>query len=291
MAELVEIGTKSLSAAIDPHGAELHWLRDSRGRDLLTDADPVYWRGRAPLLFPIVGRANGDVIRVDGVAYPMPKHGFARQSTFDLVRRDDASAVFRLTDSAATRAAYPFAFALEMHFAIEDATLSMTARIENPASAPLPASFGFHPAFAWPLPYDLPREAHRIMFGAQEPATLRILAADGTIAAQTRESPLDGRSLRLRDALFEGDALVWDTVRSSRVTYGAPGGPVLDIAFPDTPKLGIWTKPGAGFMCIEPWHGIADPHGFTGEFRDKPGVFAVPPGGEQVCVMQVTLVP
>lgn len=291
MADLVEIGTKKLSAAIDPHGAELHSLRDARGRELMTDADPAYWTGRAPLLFPVVGRVNGDVIRVDGVAYPMPKHGFARRSAFDLVRHDGAGAVFRLTDSAATRAAYPFAFALEMSFAIEEATLSMTARIENPGAAPLPASFGFHPAFAWPLPYDLPREAHRIMFGAQEPGPLRTLATDGTIAAETRQSPLDGRSLRLNDSLFDHDALIWDPVRSSRVTYGAPGGPVLDIGFPGTPGLGVWTRPGAAFLCIEPWHGIADPQGFTGDFRDKPGVFEIAAGDAWQTSMSVTLVP
>ena len=74
------------------------------------------------------------------------------------------------------------------------------------------------------------------------------------------------------------------------MTYGASDGPQLRIAFPDTPSLGVWTKPGAAFVCVEPWHGIADPEGFTGEFRDKPGVFAVAPGGEKVIRMDVTLV-
>ena len=62
------------------------------------------------------------------------------------------------------------------------------------------------------------------------------------------------------------------------MTYGAAEGPQLDIGFPDTPKLGIWTKPGAHYVCIEPWHGIADPVGFTGDIsgqagrvRDRPG--------------------
>ncbi len=287
--ELVTIKNAALSAAINAFGAELTHFRDAAGRELMTNADPAFWAGRAPLLFPVVGAVNGDVIRVDGAAYPMRKHGFARHSAFEIIAHQPDRAVFRLADSAETRAAYPFAFVLEIEFAIEGATLSMTATITNPGDVPLPASFGFHPAFAWPLPYGMPREGHRIMFGSHEAATIAKLGADGTVASEARETPLDGRSLRLRDALFDDDALIWPTVNSSRVTYGAPGAPVLDIDFAGSPSLGIWTKPGAAFVCIEPWHGIADPQGYAGEFSDKPGVFTVPPGGAQDCAMRVTL--
>ena len=74
-----------------------------------------------------------------------------------------------------------------------------------------------------------------------------------TIAAATMPSPLDGRVLHLDDALFAHDALVWDELVSQSVRYGADAGPQLEIAFPDTPMLGIWTKPGAAFVCVEPW--------------------------------------
>jgi galactose mutarotase-like enzyme len=40
----------------------------------------------------------------------------------------------------------------------------------------------------------------------------------------------------------------------------------------------VWTKPGAPFLCIEPWQGLADPVGYAGEFRDKPYVIALAPG-------------
>jgi galactose mutarotase-like enzyme len=82
--------------------------------------------------------------------------------------------------------------------------------------------------------------------------------------------------------------LIWDRVRSRSVIY-ARRGPSLRIDISDTPSLGVWTKPGANFVCIEPWHGHADRQGFTGDFRDKPGVFTVAPGGGWTCSMQVTL--
>jgi galactose mutarotase-like enzyme len=289
VAELVRIASGELSAAINPLGAELTSLRDADGHELMTDADPAFWTGHAPILFPVVGRLNGDVLRLDGQDYPMKQHGFARHQMFEVVAHDDASATFRLAANDETRACYPFEFALDVQFAIADATLAIAVTITNRGDAPMPASFGFHPALAWPLPYGERREDHRIVFDADEPGAIKRLA-DGLVAGD-RPSPLDGRTLHLTDTLFADDALIWDPVRSRSVTYGARSGPSLRIDFPDTPDLGIWTKPGAHFVCIEPWHGHADPVGFTGDFRDKPGVFAVAPGGEWRCSIAVTLQP
>jgi galactose mutarotase-like enzyme len=284
---LIAIGNDRLSAAINPFGAELTQLRDAEGRELMTNADPAYWTGHAPILFPIVGRLNGDTLRIGGRDYPMKQHGFARTQLFELARRTDASVTFRLTANAETRAHYPFDFALEVGFSIGAATLAIDVRVSNPGGEPLPASFGFHPAFAWPLPYGRPRNEHRIIFSKDEPGDI-VELADGLFAAK-RPSPLDGKVLHLADDLFADNALIWDPVASRSVTYGANGGPQLRIDFPDTPHLGIWTKPGAAFVCVEPWHGHADPVGFDGDFRAKPGVFEVAPGADWTCRMAITL--
>jgi len=291
MSGLIEITSGALTAAINSLGAELTHLRDAEGRELMTDADPAFWTGHAPILFPIVGAMNHDAYRVDGREFHLAKHGFARRSEFALVEHRADSAVFRLTDSDRTREVYPFAFALEIAFTLDGATLTLAATVTNPGDAPLLASFGFHPAFAWPLPCGRDRADHRITFGSDEPGGLRELAPDGLIKPQTRPSPLDGRTLHLADDLFTADALIWDPVESDHVIYGAADGPHLIVRFPDTPRLGIWTKPGAHYVCIEPWHGIADPEGYKGEFRDKPGVFAVAPGDEKRIAMHVTLIP
>ncbi|MGH6781865.1 MAG: aldose 1-epimerase family protein [Sphingomonadaceae bacterium] len=285
----VTISSGNLTARIAPRGAELVSLTDAQGRELISNGDPAYWTGRAPLLFPIVGRLRNDSYRLGDKRHSLPQHGFARRSDFAVVSQDPDAVRFRLVDSPATQADYPFAFLLDMEFRLEGATLAMTATIGNPGATPLPASFGFHPAFAWPLPYGAPREDHRISFEKPEPAPLCAIAPSGLIAAEQTPSPVDGNVLRLRDDLFARDALVWDTLDSRRVRYGASTGPVLDIAFPDTPWLGIWSKPGAGFVCIEPWAGRADPEGFDGDFTEKPGVFIVAPGESRSFRMIVTL--
>lgn len=289
MAEFVEIGSGALTARIATLGAELHSLRDAEGRELMTDADPAYWTGHAPLLFPIVGRLNGDAYRLDGRSYPMKQHGFARRSVFEVLEQGPAHVRLRLTDDAGTREIYPFAFALDAEYRIEASRLAIAVTVTNRGERDMPASFGFHPAFAWPLPYGAPRSAHRITFDLPEPAALSVLV-DGALTPPSRPSPLDGRVLRLADDLFEHDALIWESVASRGVRYDAEGGgPALEIGFPDTSMLGIWTKPGAKFVCIEPWHGLADPAGFTGEIWDKPGMIRFAPGESRSFEMRVTL--
>lgn len=43
--------------------------------------------------------------------------------------------------------------------------------------------------------------------------------------------------------------------------------------------FGIWSVPGAPFVCLEPWMGRCDDHGFAGEISEKPGILKVEPSG------------
>jgi galactose mutarotase-like enzyme len=280
--------TGALAASINPFGAELSSLRDAQGRELMTDADPAFWTGRAPLLFPIVGALNGGTYRVDGRSYAMPKHGFARRMMFEIDETGPHHAALRLTNNDETREVYPWPFLLYLEFQIEDVTLRIGAMIVNRSDRTMHASFGFHPAFAWPLPYGHPREDHRITFNREMPPRVRALDAEGLIAGEA-PSPLDGRILHLSDALFENDALIWDPLLSSRMYYGASEGPQLIVETYSSEQIGIWTKPGARFVCIEPWNGIADPAGYAGDFADKPGVLTLPPHGSRNLEMKVIL--
>src|SRR3546814_3564796 len=123
----------------------------------------------------------------------MPKHGFARHSCFDLVRHERDRAVFRLADSEATQHHYPFAFRLDIDFALYGARLTVAARIANRGDRPMPAQFGFHPALAWPLPFGEARGEHRITFDADAPERLLRNAPDRLIRAERRDSPLHRR--------------------------------------------------------------------------------------------------
>ena len=289
--DTVAIASAELSAEVAPLGAELVRLTDAAGNELQWSGDPAVWQGRAPILFPIVGMLANGRYRFDGTEYAMPKHGFARHSRFEVVARSANAATFRLEASAETRAVYPFAFRLDIAFALTGATLRMAAAITNGGDRPMPASFGFHPAFRWPLPYGEPRDGHDIRFAQAEPEPIRRIDADGLLTPARQQTPVVDDRLALRDELFVADALIFDRLRSRRLSYGAGRGPRLAVAFDDMPLLGVWTKPGAGFVCIEPWQGIADPQGFAGDIRDKPGIVEIAPGAMREFAMQVTLVP
>jgi galactose mutarotase-like enzyme len=289
MGETIRIENGLLAAEISPLGAELVRLQDEQGRELLWDGDPAFWTGHAPILFPIVGEVAGGVIRVDGVGYPLGRHGFARRRRFAVVEHTDSEALFRLESDAESHAVYPFDFQLDLRFALTRTTLTCEAVLHNPGTVPLPASLGFHPAFRWPLPWGGARAEHRVAFAQPESAPVRRLDGDGLLRAAPEPNPVDGTDLVLRDALFEDDALIFDRLDSRLVRFGVPGGRELRVDFTGMPMLGLWTKPGAGYLCIEPWQGIADPAGFAGEFRAKPGVVEIAPGARRSFAFRVDI--
>jgi galactose mutarotase-like enzyme len=286
----VTISSPQLRAQVSAEGAELIRLQDERGHDWLWNGDPAFWTGRSPLLFPIIGRVRNDRIRLNGSDYELPRHGFARTSRFEVKEASSSQCLFRLCSSEATLQRYPFPFQLDVTYAVEGSTLSIAAAVINTGSSGLPVSFGFHPAFRWPLPYDAPRDAHEIRFEHEETAPVR-RPLEGLLRHETEPSPVQGRTLALRDSLFEADALVFDRLRSRSVEYGARGNASLRVDFPDMPHLGIWTKPGAGFICIEPWQGHADPQDFTGDFSDKPGIVLIQPGETRHFAIAITVKP
>lgn len=288
--DLVTIANGALTARINPLGAELWSLTDPQGREYMTDADPAFWTGHAPLLFPIVGALRNGTYRLDGRDYALPKHGFARTSRFTVAETFPDYARFRLEDSDATHAVWPFAFALDAEFVLGGATLAMAVTVRNTGDTPMPFSFGFHPAFAWPLPGGGAKERHRVVFAKDEPGPIRrIDPASGTLRKVPQPSPATGRELVPDARLFEADALIWDRLASRSLTFAGETGVALALDFPDCPHLGLWQKPGAPFLAIEPWQGFNDPADFAGDLGEKPGIVVLAPDAERRFRLEVTV--
>ena len=284
----IRLRNDRLEAEVSPLGAELVALRDSRGRDFLWDGDPAYWKGRAPLLFPIVGKVPDDRLRVAGKTYPMRQHGLARLSTFDLVESDGASCHFRLDADEASRELYPFAFRLDVRYALAGAALTIEATVANRGEGTMPCSFGFHPALRWPLPGAGTKARHEIVFAEPEDAPVRRLG-DGLLRPEPFPTPIAGRHLALSEELFVDDVLILDQLRSRDLVYRAADGPSVRLRFPAMPHLGLWSKRGAGFLCIEPWQGYAAPAGFADELAAKPGVVTIEPGAARAFAMSLEI--
>src|SRR5688500_8625642 len=109
-ADWIRLSSDSLTAEIDPLGAQLSALRDAAGNDLLWHGDPAVWSGRAPILFPVVGALNGNHYSWRRVRYPLPRHGFARGRRFTVVRHSAREALFRQVSDVKTLLICPVRF-------------------------------------------------------------------------------------------------------------------------------------------------------------------------------------
>ncbi len=284
--EEYRLANDRLSAVVQAQGAQLVSLRHADYGEMLWGAEAA-WPQHAPNLFPIVGQLAGDALHHAGASYPLTRHGFARRSRFTWLDHSSGRCGLQLSDDARTHTMYPFAFRLEICYTLGDETLEVRYTLANPAQTVLPASIGAHPAFRWPLVAGIPKADHTLRFEQAEPEPIRRLQ-DGLLQLETFPTPIEGRVLELEEALFEADAIVMDRIASRSVRYSAPGAPEIEVSWDESfAQLGLWSKPGADFLCIEPWHGYASPVGFDGEFTTKPGLLLIAPGASQTLIMRI----
>ena len=272
----MRIANGDLSVEIAPLGAELQSISGPGGAQWLWHGDPQWWSGRAPLLFPVVGKSPDGAVTIEGKRYPMQPHGFARRSTFDVVSERPASATLMLKSSAATRESFPFEFFLSVTYALEGPTIVTSVEVGNLDSRDMPFGFGFHPAFAWPLPGGEGRR-HLLKLGIEdEPRFLLLDAATGLIDPEAQPSPFRKGELTLEPSLFDKDALLFPFGIGTGMTYEAEGGASFELQWHNLPNFGVWQKPGAPFICLEPWHGMAARKGAGDALAARPGTVTLP---------------
>ena len=266
---------------IAAHGAELtSFVVLATGLEYMWQADPAVWARHAPVLFPTVGRLPEDTYLHHGQRYHLPQHGFARDRDFALVSQTADTLVFELRDDEQTRAQYPFAFVLRISYILRGTTLTVQWDVHNPDEAQeLLFSIGAHPAFRCPL---LDGEQFENYYFAFDHAVTqrRQLLRGGLRTGETSPVLQQQAELPLSYELFADDALVFAeydftalALRSRRSAH------YVRVRFDGFPYLGLWTKgPGANFVCIEPWQGIASPVGAPQELRDKEGILTLAAG-------------
>jgi galactose mutarotase-like enzyme len=91
-------------------------------------------------------------------------------------------------------------------------------------------------------------------------------------------SPFHAGLLALDPALFVEDAMIFPDGAGAELSYGAEGGPRLAFTFENLPNMALWTKPGAPFLCIEPWHGTAPIIGAGNDIATRPSSLTLPSG-------------
>ncbi len=278
---------------VQARGAELSSfvrLDLAGGLEYIWPADPAYWNRHAPVLFPIVGRLPDNRYQHEGRTYELGQHGFARDQDFALLRQSEFELVFELRSDDASRAVYPFEFALRISYRLAGTTLTVGWEVESTGPAGLLFSIGAHPAFRCPL---LPGEAFEDYdFVFDHPVTLeRHLLQNGLLSGETEPLLARQTELPLSYELFAQDALVFKQFDFTQLTLRSRrSGHSVRVRFDGFPYLGLWTKgPGAGFVCIEPWQGIAGSTSGSGELAEKEGMLRLDTGQEFVTSYSISV--
>jgi galactose mutarotase-like enzyme len=261
-----------LKITISEKGAELTSIfRKDIQKELLWQADAFSWNRHAPVLFPFVGKLKNNSFKWQDKSYLCSQHGFARDEQFSVMFQSTESVALKLSASQNTLQHFPFPFHLELGYTLIKATLSCTYKVINTGDETMYFSIGAHPGFTCPLFENETLTDYSIMFNQDEYLN-RHLLTNGLF--DLREEPvITGKFLPLSEVLFAKDAIVLKNIRSSSVTLSSFRHPhKISVSFEGFPYLGIWKKPEARFICIEPWYGLADYVQHNGKLEEKEGI-------------------
>lgn len=274
------LANEVLQIGIKRKGAELCSIRTLQGDfDYLWQAEAAVWARHAPILFPIVGKLKNNAYHYAGKEYHLPQHGFARDMDFECRQISQTDALFRLSNSEATERNFPFPFHLDISYQLHDAQISIGWQVHNTGTGVLPFSIGAHPGFNLLLEEGQSLAEYSLVFEVPETASLLALEA-GLLAGVAQPRFLnESNTLQLSANLFDQDALIFEGLQSRYVDLvKQDGSHRVRVSLEGFPYLGIWSKPGQPFVCIEPWCGIADSTVASGQLIDKQGIIMLPAG-------------
>ncbi len=267
------INHKHLEATINPVGAELSSLKIN-DVEYLWHGDEKYWSGRAPILFPIVGALKDGRMSYQGTTYEMAKHGIARHARFDCVTISSNSVSMRLQSGSVSLQQYPWNFELLVHFTLNDSGMDIRYEVVNKDEKPMLFTIGSHPAFALNINDPTELANYTITIEQSEPLQ-RYSLNDSGLLGTTAES--HGNVIPLSETIFNDDALVFRDIKAKSIKLSNNGQTMLTVNTGGAPHLGIWSKPKAPFVCIEPWLGTCDFTDSDNQFGNKPDLKTLAP--------------
>lgn len=284
------IRNSSLSVTINSLGAELSGIKSANGKEYMWGADPTIWGRHAPVLFPIVGKLAEDKYLHNGKSYSLNQHGFARNMEFQFIKEDETSLSCQLIPTPETKKAYPFDFSLIIHYRLIGNAVEIEYQVDNNDHCTMPFSIGAHPAFALNWGENDRIEDYFLAFEKPETADTRHLDTDSLLSDETERVLSNSAIIPLKEDLFDRDALILLDLVSNKVSLCShKHRHKVIVEFPDFPFLGIWAKPKAPYVCIEPWHGYVDPAGSDGVLMNKPGIIKLEPGKTFSCSHKIMI--
>lgn len=275
------ISSEYLQVSVLAKGTEISSIKSLKsGLEYMWDANPDIWASYAPVLFPAIGAFKNNETTIDGQTYQIPRHGFIRHNEdISLKSRTIDELNFQLDFSDQTLAIYPYKFQFNIIFSLHENKLLVTHQVANLDEKEIYFCLGGHPAFKCPTNADENYEDYYLEFEETENAATTRLSSNGLITDRSEHIIKNSNKLPLKSDLFDQDALIFKDLKSRKVSLKSrKSDQVLTVRYHDFDYLGIWAKPNAPFVCIEPWLGIADHENTDGDFLKKDGLISLPKG-------------
>lgn len=250
-----------LSVNVNSFGAEVKSIIKDK-TEYVWQGDSKYWKRSSPVLFPIVGRLIDDEYIYNNTTYKLSQHGFARDNEFDIISSSESECSFQFKDNKSTLEKYPFKFNLIVGYKLFQNELMVNWIVENTNKQEMYFQIGAHPAFNFLNGSFLDINSKTNKY-----------ELEGTPYIHSVISNVDVDSIKVTNETFLEDALVFDNVDQVTLRDDDKSVTIECVGFP---FVGIWTKTkdnvNAPFVCIEPWHGIADCAFHDKQLKNKKGI-------------------
>jgi galactose mutarotase-like enzyme len=281
---MITIKNQYITAKINELGAELKSLV-CNDTEYIWEAKPEVWPSACPLMFPICGGLKNDKYIYDGKEYTLEKHGYIRFKTFEVESKTDSSVVFLHKSDNETKQKFPFDYELRVFFTLEGKTLKIDYSVINKTDKTMYFNIGSHEGYATPEGI----EDYDVIFPQNESLNAYVLYGN-LLSNQQLPIIKDQNYIPLYDKYFTVDALVFKDLKSKSATLrNRKTGKAIRVDFPDANYFLLWHKPGAPYICLEPWNGISDIVGSSYDITEKEGITSLESGKEFNYTHSVTI--
>lgn len=277
---LYTISNNRITVQIDSWGAQIMSLKTADQVEYLWQGDETYWRNRAPVLFPFVGRLAGGKYLHNGTQYQVGLHGFARDFEFTVEVQEDEKLVMCLKDNEKTREMYPFGFLFRITYSLLDTKLQISWEVNNENECVMPFGIGGHPGFNVPLIQGERFEDYILEFPmVSQPSRIGFTTTAHLSGIDLPYELEEGQRIRLRHDLFEHEAIVLKNMPREVTIRNGDGSRGVRVCFPDIPYIGFWhtSMTDAPYVCVEPWVSLPGRHEITEEITCKSDLIQLRP--------------
>lgn len=291
---LIELKNGDITGVVDTFGGELISFMDKEGTKYLWEGDEAFWTGRSPHLFPIIGTLKDGFVLIKEREFSLNKHGFARNSEFEIIESSENEVTLLLKSSENTKEFYPYQFSFFVTHTLTEKGFTTTYRILNNDNETMYFNIGGHVGVRCPINPDESFDNYQIEFNNKLSNDCYFPHDDSPI---NKESAIpffrNENILNLSHTLFEKGPIIIDKINSHKLKLvNKKSKKGILFSFDDFPVLALWTfgQKKAPYICLEPWHGLPAMEDDKCEISKKPYAIAVEPKKDKSLTYSLELI-